>query len=771
MNSSNGNNGSGMQPSDAMDLHHQHQQQQMDRTLINTSANLTGRKHARAPPMHAATVAAYIQQQQHLHLQTQHMHQMHALMAHNNMVSDPSSLGASVGAHALVTGNGVSMMSELHAKMGDVSDADDDDDDEPNESGETEEDETAAATAATATSGASSSNSPTDASSSAPTSGARRMRLTLGQKREVVDLAASKKFTHRELAEQFNVGRTTITNICRQEELIRTETDSADAIKKKRKTTKFSYDMRVLDECLHKWRMEVKVSSPDTKITGTVLQQKAMDLSAKILQEPYANLPDKVRQALTKFTASNGWLDGYRMRFGSFSSKVLVGDQSVIKNVDIQTRLRELHHSLHGVDLQDIWTGSEFAIMTKPSANGADTSATTGAASASDFAAAGRFTLSLFTSAAGETFDLQVIGVDRNPLLLDSVDPREAYRIQYGHSKNGCQVAHTTVAMLKSLNALAKSRKRTFRVLLDSAVPHVKAAMILDSQGDHRTFFVYDHLQLYFLPPNFKPLRFHPCHLGIIQAFKARFRYEVVETLFSVYRQCVLTQDGFHPLRHMHTRNVFHWFHIALQSLDKHLIQTCWVLSGLLPTQALMVLNMKEHTSTGASSSSSSSATTAASANASASSVALATGQPIPVSIYSDLQKLMNDVTRVAPDFLQWIGVADPSNAQAYAELEGNASVTDPGIDEVQIIRSVLQKNDFLHTKRLDDALHAAGQFETLSDIADEHCPRHDEVLTAIETVKKYLRLSRDAIPNRVDAVVQLNKVKTALGSTAVHDV
>ncbi|CAI5744789.1 unnamed protein product [Peronospora destructor] len=37
----------------------------------------------------------------------------------------------------------------------------------------------------------------------------RRMRLTLGQKREVVDLAASKKFTHRELAE-VRVGHTAI---------------------------------------------------------------------------------------------------------------------------------------------------------------------------------------------------------------------------------------------------------------------------------------------------------------------------------------------------------------------------------------------------------------------------------------------------------------------------------------------------------------------------------------------------------------------------------
>jgi hypothetical protein len=578
----------------------------------------------------------------------------------------------------------------------------------------------------------------------------RRMRLTLGQKREVVDLAASKKFTHKELAEKFHVGRTTITNICRQEDLIRTETDSADATKKKRKTTKCTYDLRVLDECLHKWRMEVKVSSPDTKLTGTVLQQKAMDIAMKILQEPYADLPDKVRHALAKFSASNGWLDGYRTRFGSFSSKQLHGEASVIKNVDIQTRLREIHHSLTGVDVQDIWTGSEFAVAFKPNAGAA--AAMADAAGGPAMANNGRYTVSLFVSAAGEKFDMQVIGVDRSPVLLEGVDTQAMYRIHYGHSKTGWQVAHTMVTMLKALNALAKKRKRTFRVILDSAVPHVKAAMLLDSQGDQRTFFVFDHLQLYFLPPNFKPPRFHPLHLGIVQAFKARFRYELLETLFTNYRQCVLTQDmhGFHPARHLHSRNVFHWLYIALHSLDAHLIQNCWVQSGLLPTQVIANLNMKEILQ----------ASGGATAKNSPSQV-VANVAPL----YKDLQTLMVQISQLAPDFLHWVGVGDPANAQAYVEMEGNASVTDPGIDEVQIIRSVLQKHGFLSTKRLDDATHASGHFESLADVADEPTPRPEDVLTSIGILKRYLRLTHDTIPDRVEAVVQLNKIKANLGN------
>ncbi|KAI9906748.1 hypothetical protein PsorP6_004438 [Peronosclerospora sorghi] len=601
----------------------------------------------------------------------------------------------------------------------------------------------------------------------------RRIRLTLGQKREVVDLAASKKFTHRELAEKFHVGRTTITNICRQEYLIRTETDSADATKKKRKTTKCTYDLRVLDECLHKWRMEMKVSSPETKITGTVLQHKAMEMACKIVQEPYAALPEKVEQALQKFTGSNGWLDGYRTRFGSFSSKQVEGEHNVIKNVDIHTRLRELHHSFRNVELGDIWTASEFAVMYKPSVSDE--------AGHSD----GRYTVSIVVSAAGEKFDMQVIGVDPNPLSLEGIDTKEMYKIQYEYSKTGWQVALTTVSMLKSLNALARERKRTFRVVLDSAVPHVKAAMILDSQGDQRTFFMYDHLQMYFLPPNFKAPRFHPCHIGIIQAFKARFRTEMLETLFSIYRQSVISQDPrvFQVQHHLHTRNIFHWFYVALYSLEKQFIQTCWVHSGLLPTQMIASLNLhvilSANGGTGSSLNPNTSNSTpsdsmsvnsdvsgvngAASYDCAGSATVSPGGILTPAHLYRDLQQQLININRLAPEFLHWIGVNDSSNAQAYAEIEGNASVTDPGIDEVHIIRSVLQKHGYLSTKKFNDEK----PYKPLENIAEETCPRFDAVIASIEILKKYLRLSQDAIPSRVEAVVRLNEVKKAVYDAA----
>ncbi|OQS07874.1 hypothetical protein THRCLA_20041, partial [Thraustotheca clavata] len=402
----------------------------------------------------------------------------------------------------------------------------------------------------------------------------KRERLTLGQKRQVIDLASSQQYTHRELAEKFQVGRTTITNICKNTELIRTETDSADTLKKRRKTTKCTYDLRILDEALHKWRMEVRVSNPEMKLTGAALQQKAIDLAQAILHDNYARLPDKIQVALSKFSASNGWLDGYRTRFGNFSSR-MTGDQAAIKQVDFQTRLRELHRSFDNVEPCDLWIGGEFALIFKPS----------------HVMDKGRCTVSLFANASGDLFDMQVVGVEKSgtPIQMDTIDLRAKYRILYGYSKTGLQVATTSMTMLKALNAHAKALKRQFHVVLESAVPHVKAAMMLDALGDQRTFFMYDQLRIHFLPPHLSLQKYHPLHMGIISCFKAKFRYEMLDTLYANYRHATALDDATRAIQ-FKLKSVFHWLSVALHSVPKALVTQAWIASGLLPAPMLAKL-------------------------------------------------------------------------------------------------------------------------------------------------------------------------------------
>ena len=347
----------------------------------------------------------------------------------------------------------------------------------------------------------------------------------------------------------------------------------------------------------------------------------------------------------------------------------------------------------------------------------------------------------------------------------------QAYNIHYGYSKTGWQVASTTVHMLKALNALAKARKRTFRVVLDSAVPHVKAAMILDSQGDQRTFFVFDQLQLYFVPPNLKPPRHHVCHLGVIQAFKARFRYEMLDTLFANYRQWLLHgpsttaagdhqyPNGFVPSRLVHARNVFHWLQVALRSLDKALIQSCWIASGLLPTPTVATLSLPLLL------------------NRNSTTTPQQPPQHHVLAAYKDLQDLMDDIAMLTPDFLHWLGLATGPHAQALVEIEGNAAVTDPGIDEVQIIRSVLLKHGYLAQKRLDAAASGGGNgsagaaggpggggADGFGDqgVQDEAAPPPDQVRASIEILKRYLRLATSRRGPGADLIVQLNQLKSA---------
>ncbi|RHY28917.1 hypothetical protein DYB32_005597 [Aphanomyces invadans] len=618
----------------------------------------------------------------------------------------------------------------------------------------------------------------------------KRERLTLGQKRQVVDLAASNQFTHRELAEKFQVGRTTITNICKNTELIRHETDSADMVKKKRKTTKCSYDLKVLDEALHKWRMETKVSNPETKLTGAALQGKAMQLAQMMLSDPYARLPDKVHVALSKFSASNGWLDGYRTRFGSFTTRATTSTSTdhgqphhapfsaSIKTVDFQTRQRELHHMLENVDPQDIWTGTEFAIASKPpppqqhgstathpvDGHGADHTDAGGTSGGS------RLTIGLFVNAAGESFDLQVIGTDRNsaasnggsppPMLctMANLDLRRRYRILYDVTKSGYQVAHTFMHVLKQLNAVAKARKRTFHVLLDSAIPHVKAAMLLDSLGDQRTFFHFESLRLVFLPPNFHLATCHPCHLGLISSFKARFRYEEIDALFARCRDLASLMD---PQLQWTFKNVLHWLSVALHSLRPPEIVAAWVASGLLPSSTVATsLSRFSHVAS-------------------------------PSTALQDLQRLLADIAHQMPPFLPWVGLQEP-NAQLWIDLDGKASVVDAGVDDAQIVRSVLLKHGYLELRpgNLDEAVEGgASSSSSLTSAATNHgtssgngpghgsvnggllpvevSPTKEQVWHAIDLLKRHVRVTPGLELHGVDAVVALNALKTPTANNA----
>ncbi|OQR94726.1 hypothetical protein ACHHYP_00957 [Achlya hypogyna] len=542
----------------------------------------------------------------------------------------------------------------------------------------------------------------------------KRERLTLGQKRQVVDLASSHQFTHRELAEKFQVGRTTITNICKNTELIRNETDSADLLKKKRKTTKCTYDLKILDEALHKWRMEIRVSNPELKLTGAALQQKAIEFAQAILHDDYARLPEKIQVALSKFGASNGWLDGYRTRFGNFSSRTF-SEPAAIKHVDYQTRLRELHRSLEGVEPCDVWTGGEFALIFKPS----------------HVMDKGRCTVSLFANAAGELFDMQVVGVDKGgtPVEMDGHDLRARYRILYGYSKTGLQVATTSMAMLKALNTHAKSRKRTFHVVLESAVPHVKAAMMLDALGDQRTFFLYDALRIYFLPPHLSLARCHPLHMGIIACFKAKFRYEMLDTLYTNYRHATALDDATRVIQ-FKLKTVFHWLSVALHSVPATLVAGAWVASGLLPASTIAKM-------------------------------------PKPAAndeaYVGQLDAILRDISMTMPAFLQWVlGTATISGADLL-KLEAKESVNELGVDETQIIRSVLLKHDFLHVRRgtLEDNLDVLDDEDMAFEMA---CPDRAQVLDSLNLVKRYLRLAPQDVPARMAAIALLNDLKTHLG-------
>src|SRR3954462_2617786 len=124
----------------------------------------------------------------------------------------------------------------------------------------------------------------------------KRKSLTASQKKEICLTKQTSPFlTNQELANTFNIGKSTVGDILKEKEKwLAIDDDSYDANKKKRRN--LLYDD--IDQALAIWMEQELNASLD--LSGNILKEKAMTF-AKVLNK-------------IDFKASEGWLDGLKER-------------------------------------------------------------------------------------------------------------------------------------------------------------------------------------------------------------------------------------------------------------------------------------------------------------------------------------------------------------------------------------------------------------------------------------------------------------------------
>ena len=129
--------------------------------------------------------------------------------------------------------------------------------------------------------------------------------LTLEVKIKLLDANKERKQSCRQLAEMFNIGKTAAANIIKNETSIRKQYEEFKGDLKRKRKDQFND----INEILYEWFKKCCAANiyPD----GPMLKEEAMEIKKCF---------DKVEFKI--FTASNGWLEKWKISYGVRERKV-----------------------------------------------------------------------------------------------------------------------------------------------------------------------------------------------------------------------------------------------------------------------------------------------------------------------------------------------------------------------------------------------------------------------------------------------------------------
>lgn len=145
-------------------------------------------------------------------------------------------------------------------------------------------------------------NNPKNSKMSMPKNIKKRVSLTIEKKIEIIQ-RHEKGESQKALATEFNVGRTTISDILKRKmkffSFVAQNADKSENLKRRRTLRKTIH--KVLEEKVMEWYNELRDSG--AYISGPMIAQKAQQLHKELGYTDH-------------FTASNGWLDRFKVRNG-----------------------------------------------------------------------------------------------------------------------------------------------------------------------------------------------------------------------------------------------------------------------------------------------------------------------------------------------------------------------------------------------------------------------------------------------------------------------
>ena len=342
----------------------------------------------------------------------------------------------------------------------------------------------------------------------------KRNYLNLKKKVEVIKTAEKNQgMSIRELAEQFDCGRTQIAKIIKDKEFILSlyESNASSIRVLTSKTYGRQSEYADVNKSLYDWY--ILACSKNIFPMGPQLAEKARQIATCLGKHD--------------FKGSNGWLEKWKKRYNIKQLRIS-GESGDVQGPTVDSWRERLPEIVAGYARDDIWNIDETGLLWKALPDlgfGVKGKECRGGRKSKQ-----RFTVAFFVTASGKKERPVVIWKAENPRCLKRFD-KALLPVDYYSQKKAWMDGKILESILTKLNHRLSSSSRSIILLMDNAGCHPE---------DLKTKF--RNIKVCFLPAN-TTSKLQPLDLGIIQNFKVHYRNLFLRYILAKIDECDSASD------------------------------------------------------------------------------------------------------------------------------------------------------------------------------------------------------------------------------------
>lgn len=317
--------------------------------------------------------------------------------------------------------------------------------------------------------------------------------LSLSDKLKIVNAFESGK-SRNEILREFNLPESTYYKIIKSKDSIKSECSDGHGNIKRTRVSEFSN----IEKCLLEWIKQTL--DKNIPIDGPLLKEKSKEFAIKL--------------GIQNFSASNGWLEGFKRRHDIAFKKVAGESKSVDQGV-CNHWTEDLPNLLEGYEPDEIYNADETALFFKCLPD--KTFTFKGEKCHGGKQSKERLTLLQCVNMTGtDKLPLLIIGKSKRPRCFKGV---KTLPVDYANNTKAWMTKTLFKDWLKKVDIQMKIKRKKILLFIDNCAAHTDLPTLTN-------------VKVMFLPAN-TTSKLQPLDQGIIYTFKRFYRKEVVKHILT----------------------------------------------------------------------------------------------------------------------------------------------------------------------------------------------------------------------------------------------